>query len=244
LLHERAASFAARGLHTQPAGITAAWEADRITSVDAAVAIQWDEADAARALVPGTEVIVAPPIFPLRTTPTGVTPVVNSCLFVGNGTFHNVDGLTWMIDEVWPLIRQSVSGATLRVAGAVSGQVRGGTPGVQMLGEVEDLASEYFKASVVVVPLRAGSGIKVKLVEAICHGRASVVTAVGAQGLGALVPRPFLVADDATEFAAAVAELLGDSNRRSALEVAAVAAARAFDPGTAHAGLIGALLGQ
>ncbi len=114
---------------------------------------------------------------------------------------------------------------------------------MHLLGEVKDLNAEYYRAALVVVPLRTGSGVKVKLVEAICHGRASVVTPAGAQGLGDLSPRPFEVADQAADFAERVTGILTDPVRREALESAAVEAGRAFDPAVAHTELMTILLG-
>lgn len=237
IAHQRAASFAAIGYRTVPAGIDRNWESERIRhGADAAVCIQWDEADALRSMVPGLPVVVAPPTFARRDEES--PPDSRSCLFVGNGTMHNVDGLSWFLAEIWPTVRRRTPDAVLRVAGAVGSQMSTDAPGVELVGIVGDLDAEYDRAAVVIVPLRAGSGLKVKLAEALAHGRAVVTTSVGAQGLSAIRPLPYIRADDPGPFADAVVRLLEDLPFRRQTEAAAGAAGARFDPATAHGDLL------
>jgi succinoglycan biosynthesis protein ExoO len=107
-----------------------------------------------------------------------------------------------------------------------------------LVGEVEDLTVEYRRAGVVVVPLRSGSGLKVKLVEALNHGCPVVTTAMGAQGLDGIEPPPFEVADTADRFALATMSLLADPDRRAALSRAATNAAARFHAPRAHADVV------
>jgi len=79
-----------------------------------------------------------------------------------------------------------------------------------------------------VVPLRLGSGLKIKLVEALSHGRAVVTTDVGAQGLEVLAGSAFVLADDPVAFAEACADLLSHPDRRHAQEDQAVLAAERY----------------
>lgn len=236
LVHERAASLTAAGYRPIPV-VDSRWEAGRLAGADGVVTIQWDDAATLRSLVPGLDVVVAPPAFDvsLLSHEDGAT---GRCLFVGSGALHNVDGLRWFIARVWPRVRAQVASAQLDVVGTVSSQIGGGVPGVRLLGEVAHLADAYRDAQVVVVPLRAGSGLKVKLAEAICAGRPAVTTSVGAQGLGDLEPRPFVVADDADAFADATAELLSCRDRRARLRSAARTGAARFRSPLAHHDLI------
>ena len=102
-----------------------------------------------------------------------------------------------------------------------------------MHGEVRDLDDALGRAAVVTIPLRIGSGLKIKLVDAICLGKAAVTTEVGAQGLGHLVPAPFVCENDPAAFAKAVSDLLSDRALRNELEARTVGAASMFD--AAHA---------
>jgi glycosyltransferase involved in cell wall biosynthesis len=90
-------------------------------------------------------------------------------------------------------------------------------PGVHFAGLVADLAPEYAQAGVVIVPLRAGSGTRIKILEAISHRRPVVSTTIGAEGLGLKHEEHILIADTPPEFAAASVRLMNDSLMRSRL---------------------------
>ncbi len=132
----------------------------------------------------------------------------------GSVGLHNVDGLRWFLEQVWPTIVERLPAATLHVCGSVCEEVRERAKGVVYRGEIPNLDGEYAKAALVIVPLRSGSGLKIKTIEAMSHGRARVTTSIGAQGLARGDKAPFLVADDAVDFAAAVIKLLRDDDAR------------------------------
>jgi len=233
VVHRRAESFATIGYRTFPPEVGPEWEAQRLGRADAVVSIQWDEARLLESMLPGTPVVTAPPTFPVRCLESAAGAEGADCLFVGNGTAHNVDGLRWLMDEIWPVVHGR-TGARLRVVGAVGSQVPPDRPAIDVLGKVADLDGEYARARLVLVPLRAGSGLKIKLAEAICHGRASITTGVGAQGLTRVAPAPFVIADSAADFTERTIEVLQTPSRRAQLEAAARHCARLFDPEHAH----------
>ena len=236
VLSQRAVAFEALGYGIVPAGFTAADEADAMRDVSRVIAIQWDDAMRFRELLPGAEVVVVP--VSVEAPPaTGRQPVPHRCLFVGSGSLHNVDGMSWFLTECWPLVREQLPAAELHVIGTVCARLGAPVDGVVYRGSVDDLSVEYQAASAVVVPLRAGSGLKVKLVEALCHRTAVVTTSVGAQGLMAIVPRPFTVADGAADFATALLGVLTDDERRLELVRRAGAVAARFSPANAYAEL-------
>jgi succinoglycan biosynthesis protein ExoO len=156
----------------------------------------------------------------------------------------NVDGLRWFLEQVWPAVQVACPSAEFRVVGTAASQVASRQPGVTLVGEVDDLAAEYGQADAVVVPLRSGSGLKVKLIEAINEGCPVVTTSVGAQGLGGIEPAPFELADTADQFALATIALLQKPARRVALARAASEAAARFHPPGVHAELMGLLGGD
>jgi glycosyltransferase involved in cell wall biosynthesis len=123
----------------------------------------------------------------------------------------NVDALTWFVTEVLPVLRRAHPELRLRVTGAdppaAVRSLAGG--GVDLLGFVGDLRRLYETARLVVVPMRVGSGVKVKCLEALQHGVPVVSTPVGAEGLSLRDPRAVVVADAAAVFAAAVLDLYG-----------------------------------
>jgi glycosyltransferase involved in cell wall biosynthesis len=77
----------------------------------------------------------------------------------------------------------------------------GELPGVDLVGPVAELAPEYAAASMLVVPLRAGSGTRIKILEAFIHRTPVVSTSIGAEGLAVTHGEHLLIADTPAEFA-------------------------------------------
>lgn len=209
-------------------------EIELLGRTDAVLAIQQQEAAFVRDHVPKARAILAPMAAdPVATATAGNA---NELLFVGSNTAPNIHGLMWFNTEVWPIIRAARPDACLKVAGRVAEAIDQVPGGVEMLGMVDDLRPLYESAGIVISPLLQGSGLKIKLVEAIAMGKACVVTGVTLQGveedLGSVVER----ADDPQRFAAAVIALQGDEQRRQHLADAALTTARRqFGPTAAYA---------
>jgi glycosyltransferase involved in cell wall biosynthesis len=134
-------------------------------------------------------------------------------LFVGSGNPINVQGLEWFLSSVMPRIRRAFPNCELAVAGPVS-QRRVWPDEVLALGELNSLATEYEKATVVINPVKFGTGLAVKTVEALSYGKAVVATDAGARGLGSEFSAVLSVAEDASTFAEHVIELLRDTRAR------------------------------
>jgi succinoglycan biosynthesis protein ExoO len=204
---------------------------------DAVVAIQAAEAAIVRACLPDRHIIVAP---------IAITPVAEpqpghdkSVLFVGSKTAPNIIGLRWFLEAIWPAVRSSVPDAVLLVAGSVCDTVKPLPDGVRLLGSVRDLAAIYQRAAVVISPLQAGSGLKIKLIEALAQGKAVVATEATLQGVEQDVGRVVSAADDPADFAAAVIRLLSDEKLRLAQASAALELARTnFSPAACYSELL------
>lgn len=101
--------------------------------------------------------------------------------------FENDDAVHWLLRDIWPHLRAQVPDALLRIAGAGAKpaltELVAATPGVELLGYVEDLKPEYQRADVAIVPLRFGAGVKFKTVDALVRGVPVVTTPVGAEGI-------------------------------------------------------------
>jgi glycosyltransferase involved in cell wall biosynthesis len=185
------------------------------------VAIQEAEARVIRRYLPASHVVTAPLATPIR---QGTRPQLhNHCLFVGSASHHNALGLAWFLESVWPAIRRANGDATLRVYGEICRLVDLGAPGVKAIGQIPDLLEEYAEATICVVPLIVGAGLKIKLVEAFCHGRTGVATSIGVQGLEGDVSGLVAVADDPDSFARDVIDLMRNHERRKVMEARALA---------------------
>jgi glycosyltransferase involved in cell wall biosynthesis len=130
-------------------------------------------------------------------------------LFVGPARYEaNRAGVSWFVDHVWRSVRERMPTAQFRVVGAGwNGAIAG--RGVSFEGWKPSLLGPYGETSVVVAPLSAGGGTKIKVIEAMAAGRPVVTTAVGAEGLP---PAAGLsVIDDAAAFARCVIHYLSDA---------------------------------
>jgi glycosyltransferase involved in cell wall biosynthesis len=147
--------------------------------------------------------------------PTTDTPTV---VFLASGNSVNQDALDFLVSDIWPRIRQANGAAVLEVYGRVCSHAKAAGDDVRIMGEIEDVAEAYRRAWVVVSPLRFGTGLKIKSVEALGYGKALVCTPAGASGLESVAGTAFVRADSAKDFAAECAHLLGDFSARRRFE--------------------------
>jgi glycosyltransferase involved in cell wall biosynthesis len=209
-------------------GVLSEWEPIReneemgaLAKASTIVAIQEAEARVIRRHLPTSHVVTGPLSTPIR---QGTRPQLHSrCLFVGSASHHNALGLTWFLKSVWPAIRRTNGDASLRVCGEIFRRVDLDAPGVEVVGQIPELIEEYAEATLCLVPLIVGAGLKIKLVEAFCHGRTAVATSIGAQGLEGDVGGLVAVADDPDSFASEVIDLMRNHERRKGMEARTLA---------------------
>jgi hypothetical protein len=215
-------------------------ETEYLRRGDLTVAIREDDAALFREMLPGKEVVSAIPSNTPR--PSTASPIPGRCLFIAAENEANREGIAWFLGEVWPQIRQANASAELHLCGTICKVLPpGNVPGVIRRGFVDDIAKAYGEASVVIVPLLSGSGVKIKLMEAVAYGKACVSTPIGAEGVPAL-GECVRIAGKAAPFAEAVADLLADPRAREALERRAQAAVRThFSAETCYRPLLEAL---
>jgi len=123
-----------------------------------------------------------------------------SLLFVGGfGYFPNLDAAMWLLESVLPVLTtQSPDPVSLTLVGrnpppqltALAAKMK-----ATVLDNVDDLAPIYARSSIALVPLRAGGGSRIKLLEAAAHGVPIVATTIGAEGSGLTDGRHIAVAD-------------------------------------------------
>jgi succinoglycan biosynthesis protein ExoO len=160
-------------------------------------------------------------------------------LFIGSNTSPNVDALRWFFDEVWPSVRRANPAARFNVAGNVAASFQTVPDGVVMLGRLDDLTPLYAGAAVVISPLRGGSGLKIKLIEALGHGKAIVATTTTLQGVTDIIGSAVIVADEAQVFADGIATLLNDAALRATYGARALAVVRDhFSPEACYADVV------
>jgi glycosyltransferase involved in cell wall biosynthesis len=128
------------------------------------------------------------------------------------------DGGLWLANEIWPGLQTRLAGAELHLAGPGSNTlVSPNEARVNRHGIVDDPASLYDPTGVVLVPVRAGSGVRLRILEAWAAGVPVVTTSVGGEGLVAADGDGAAIADTAEGFMDAVERIASDSAWREAL---------------------------
>ena len=214
---------------------TAAWrlrrEAERTKRVERAA---WHRADVVAALTEEDRAVIRAAGLPtVHLVPDGIAqprradsapPAPATITFVANYAYEpNVDAAVHFARSVLPRVTAVLPDAHLMLVGnAPPAEVQAlAGPSVTVTGRVPEVSEYLDAATVVVCPLRVGGGVKVKMLEALAHGKAIVSTSVGVQGLGREVADAVVVADAPQDMAAAVVDLLRDPERRARLEAAA-----------------------
>lgn len=149
-------------------------------------------------------------------------PGAPTVLFAGTAGYPpNDDAVPWLVKEIMPLVRQQIPGVELVLAGrnAVGhwGKYLNDDPQSKIASDVPDMRLWLEKANVCVVPVRSGSGTRLKILEAMSSGRPVVSTQLGAEGAEVVDGQHLLLADTPSEFAAAIVGLLNDSDKCGAL---------------------------
>lgn len=152
-------------------------------------------------------------------------------LFVGSfGHSPNRDAIEWLLTEIWPRLRRLRPRVRLAIVGAhppLEVTSRHGRDGIEVFGTVADTAAFYRGARVLLAPIRAGSGTRLKLLEAFASALPVVGTKLAAEGLAVRDGEHLLTAETAEELARAtarvlsqpeLAEQIGAAARRLAVE--------------------------
>lgn len=160
---------------------------------------------------------------PIYVSPVGVEPVnnVGRTRPLPRSVFHlgamdwqpNRQAMHWFIREVWPLVIRRYPDAVFVMAGKKMPEefFRYRSRNIKVLGEVESAPAFMQQHQVMVVPLLAGSGIRVKILEGLALGKAIVTTSLGARGIAVTNGKNILVADTPDEFCQCIGQLFDNS---------------------------------
>lgn len=143
----------------------------------------------------------------------------NTLVYTGQIGWHpNEDAIIYFIRHIWSLIKKEKPEATFWVVGAnPTSRVRAlakEDQSILVTGFVDDAREYIGKSQVYVVPLRIGSGTRLKILEALSMKKAVVSTSVGCEGLEVEDNKHLLIRDNPGEFAQAVLELMNNDSLR------------------------------
>ncbi|MBB2145900.1 glycosyltransferase [Pedobacter sp. LMG 31464] len=166
--------------------------------------------------------LLADRIFPARVTASplsikyqNATPVTykfdNKLIFLGGSEhFPNREGVNWFIGTCWEVLKAKHKDLSLLIIGKWGAQdvkQYENFDGVKFMGFVDDLFS-VMANSIFIVPIRIGSGIRMKIIEAVNHGLPFVTTTVGVEGLSFKKDEDCLIGDTSLAFASRITEII------------------------------------
>ncbi len=142
-------------------------------------------------------------------------------VFVGAMDYWaNVDAVTWLAQEIWPQVRQSIADATLFVVGSkpdAAVLALHGRDGVTVTGRVDDVRPYIAASKIVVAPMRIARGIQNKVLEAMAMAKAVVATPAGLEGIDATAGTEAIAAASANAFAQECVRLIDDTAAAAAI---------------------------
>ncbi len=180
------------------------YEKSVLPKVDGIAAITEKDAAFFRQHAPGVRV---------DTVPFGIIPEyyiytpqnaqkISLCHIGSMNWMPNREGIRWFLEKCWPGIQNVFPKLELKLAGRnmPASITRHKLPGVEIVGEVADAAAFITNHPVMVVPLLSGSGVRVKIIEAMALGRTIITTSTGAEGICYTNGENILIADTPVEF--------------------------------------------
>ncbi len=208
------------------------FESDACSKADVVLAVSDQDAQELKRLVSSREDNMPCGRIPaIETVPIGIDtasilPVrrdldSKNILFLGTMYWPpNIDCVLYFYREILPIVRQTLPDCSFTIAGqrppAVIRELAR-DPIVRVTGYVADPREVASRCGVFVVPLRSGSGVRVKILDALAMGLPVVSTTIGAEGLAVQSGEHLLIADDPKDFAEAVVRVLTDGNLAEAL---------------------------
>ena len=213
----------ARGLYRLYVGLQIAklrrFEVQVCLQADACLMMTEVDAECLKRMNPHISTVVIPAGVDLTYYhPSPESNKENEIVFVGAMNWApNIEAVLWFCGEIFPKVKRQLANVRLCIVGKdppPSVRRLSSRPDVYVTGFVQDVRDYVAKASVFLVPLRVGSGMRLKILEAMAMGKAVISTRIGAEGIEAVDGQHILLADTADDFSASVIRLLTDANMR------------------------------
>jgi glycosyltransferase involved in cell wall biosynthesis len=175
------------------------------------------DAELVRPLAAGVKVVVYPNALPEVAEPPRLERL--AVVFSGNLEYQpNISAVRFFHESIWPLLASRWPELMWRIVGKNPDAILdlvAGDPRIEVTGFVQDAVSVIAECQVAVIPLLAGSGTRVKILEAWAAGTPVISTTIGAEGLDCSDETHLLIADDPCRFADSISRLLASPEDRS-----------------------------
>jgi glycosyltransferase involved in cell wall biosynthesis len=204
------------------------YELQTCSAFDRVVWVTEEDRQAIATLPGGKELVENDPVIPICVDPQGKDVIRRTArparvTFLGGMHWPpNAEGVSWFVQQVWPLVHQKVPEAILTVIGKAPPAFGNSAPiqNIEVTGYVDDPEPYLAETAAFVVPLHAGGGMRVKIVDAWSWGMPIVSTRIGAEGVRTIDGRNLLIADRPNAFAYAVISLLREPELATCLAAA------------------------
>lgn len=219
-------------------GRLARFESWALTASDAILAVsEIDRAQLLKLLPTGAiDITIVPNTIDVVEYGQGEPPsedINHDLVFTGKMDYRpNVDGVLWFAEKVWPALRDARPDITWAIVGQKPHarlDVLRGKEGITITGFVPYIQPYLAGALIYIVPLRIGSGTRLKILEAMTTGLPIVSTRIGAEGFDVSDQQEMVLADSPEEWVENILRLLNDQERRTEMGAAAHEFAKRYD---------------
>ncbi len=205
--------YEAVGYKNYEFALTKEEEAKGLARADWVVAIQEEEADFFRTIVPAsTKVCTIGENMPLKEAAVAAN---KNILFIGSFYVVNRDGIKHFTQDILPILKRKGADFNFQIAGTICRHIPD-SPDYEKLGIVDDVGDAYRNARVVINPVRHGTGLNIKTIEALSYTKPLVSHSIGVRGLRSDFPIAE-VSDDNEAFADALIEILKSDEKAKEL---------------------------
>ena len=191
------------------------YELQSLNSVDGIAAITRKDAAFFRGLTFSSTIDIPFALQPEKFIPAFL--VAEKPVFFHLGSMNwipNQEGIKWFLEKVWPLVLKKKPEARFLLAGRFMPDwlLQYKARGLEVIGEVDDASEFVRKHDIAVVPLLSGSGIRIKIIEAMALGKTVLTTTIGAEGINYVDMKNLFIADNAEKMAAIMLQLYENPN--------------------------------
>ncbi len=196
-------------------------ELDIYSVYDFLIIIDQPDYDFLLTYFPATKLLLCP--HPASIRPRPIRNKVQSIVFIGSEYLPNRDAIEYFIRECWPAISTNYD-VTLSIYGRVCDALNSIDldSGIMLKGYINDLEYIYDQADIIINPVRFGSGIKIKNIEALSMGLPLITTEHGARGLEKGIGTAFLMANSSAQFVDKLEDLIKNLDLRKQLGLEAI----------------------
>ena len=217
ILSDKINTFKQNHINYQGLVVTYEEEIAIFSKFDYIILINSDDFEKIKKDVPVDKLVLIP--HPVDFPKSDVRKTVGSISFVASSYAPNIVAMRWFLSEVWPFV--NTGNAYLNVYGNVArflGSHLSNFKNVNLIGFTKDLEQIYRETDIVINPVKAGAGLKIKNVEALGHGLPLITTTHGISGINdAMSSGCLLVADTSKSFIKGLNDLIHDFSLRSQL---------------------------